>query len=89
MVLIEAQAAGLPVVASNYVPDEACVVSGQFERLELADGPRCWAEHIVRRLGRQAPDGQEAFEAVMHSSFTLGRSACALQGFYEGTLQQE
>ena len=46
IVAVEAQAAGLPSLISEGVPDEA-MVSGCAKRLEISAGASKWAETIV------------------------------------------
>jgi len=43
---IEAQASGLPVVASEVIPDEACI-SPTFHRLTLEAGAKRWADALL------------------------------------------
>ncbi|HIR43262.1 MAG TPA: glycosyltransferase family 1 protein [Candidatus Aphodovivens avicola] len=46
MVAIEAQAAGLPTICSEFVPDEA-LVSSIASKIYLSDGPTAWAIGVV------------------------------------------
>ena len=55
IVLLEAQAAGLPILVSTNVPSEFQVRSEQIERLRLDDGPEHWARHILLQLDRERP----------------------------------
>ena len=48
LVLIEAQAAGLPCIFSDAVPDEAEVIPDLTERLSLRDGARNWAKTALK-----------------------------------------
>jgi glycosyltransferase involved in cell wall biosynthesis len=82
MVLLEAQAAGLPLLVSENVPDEFAVLPQQIERLPLGDGPEHWARRILLRLDRQGARRAEALAAVSRSDFTIERSARALAEVY-------
>jgi glycosyltransferase involved in cell wall biosynthesis len=82
MVLLEAQAAGLPLVVSENVSDEFAVLPQQTERLRLGDGPEHWARRILLRLDRGRPNREEALAAVRRSCFTIERSAQALEEVY-------
>ncbi len=88
-VQLEAQAAGLPLLVSEHLPDEAGIIPGRIERLRLADGPKLWAERILRRLAEETPDRQEALEMVARSPFALEESAQALLEVYERSLPPE
>ncbi|RYD78397.1 MAG: glycosyltransferase, partial [Verrucomicrobiaceae bacterium] len=50
MVAVEAQAAGLPVIASDAVPIECSVIDGMVEFLPLAAGADYWADKVLERL---------------------------------------
>lgn len=47
LVLVEAQAAGLPCLISDRVPVEATVIPSQVKRLSLNQPASNWAEHIL------------------------------------------
>jgi glycosyltransferase involved in cell wall biosynthesis len=86
IVLLEAQAAGLPALVSQYVPRECAVIPGQVEHLRLSEGAKCWARNILRCLDREPLGRAEALAAVSDSRFTVQRSARALQDAYESSL---
>lgn len=73
LVLVEAQASGLPCVISDAIPSEAVVVGPLVRRLSLALPPRAWAEAALVPAAR-VPAG-EALAAVRRSPFdvTVGR----------------
>lgn len=67
MVLVEAQAVGLPLVVSDCVTDEV-LISNDYQRLSLSDSPQEWAEKtILLESGRnrldQEPASARAFDA--------------------------
>lgn len=74
MVLIEAQAVGLPCYASDAVPPEANLGGVRF--LPLSDGPDAWARTILeeRRFTRKIP--------CDCSAFSTGRFADAIRAAY-------
>lgn len=86
IVLLEAQAAGLPALVSEYVPQDCEVIPGHVEHLHLGDGAKAWAQSIIRRLDREPLDPAEALSAVSNSRFTVERSARALQDEYMSSL---
>lgn len=50
IVALEAQAAGLPVIASTAVPQEVDVIPNSVEHLSLTEGASRWASRIVEKL---------------------------------------
>jgi hypothetical protein len=51
---VEAQAAGLPIVASDSVPPEADMGLGLMERLSLQDGIETWLQANPERSYKRA-----------------------------------
>lgn len=45
--IIEAQASGLPIIASEAVPKEAVIIGGHAKRISLNKGEKYWAESIL------------------------------------------
>jgi glycosyltransferase involved in cell wall biosynthesis len=82
LALVEAQAAGLRCFASTAVPREAIAVPSLVTRLPLSDGPKRWADAILRIADTPAPISQaEALRAV-RCRFDIDRSAEELVEFY-------
>jgi glycosyltransferase involved in cell wall biosynthesis len=55
-VLIEAQAAGLPVVMSERVTDEAIVIPELVRKISLTESPCFWADAVLEMSERKAED---------------------------------
>jgi glycosyltransferase EpsF len=86
MAAVEAQAAGLPVLISDTVPQECVVVPELvcFQKVEA--GEAAWASDLLR-LAAQRRNISEANQKVAASAFSIDRSARALLELYsEGTL---
>lgn len=64
---VEAQAAGLPTVCSEYVPDEA-KMTGWARTVALSDGTHIWARGL---LGQIRIDRVNAMQAVRDSGFDV------------------
>lgn len=78
IVAVEAQAAGLPVVASTAVPPEAAT-SGRFERVAL--DPDAWASALTDALA-QHHDRSQAWQAVSRSGYDMREVATeVLRGY--------
>src|SRR5216683_2948593 len=86
MVAVEAQAAGLPVLASNAVPRE-CVVMPELVRFQKVEaGEAAWAADLLQ-LAAQPKNILGANRRVTASAFSINSSAGALLRLYsEGTL---
>lgn len=85
IVLLEAQAAGLPCVYSDVVPDEADLVAPLVRRLPLAQSPVEWAEAVLAARGSTRTVTQmEAARIVEESSFNIATSAANVEEFYHG-----
>jgi glycosyltransferase EpsF len=84
MVAIEAQAAGLPVLASTAVPRE-CVVSDELIRfLEVSEDPKQWVDAIEEILNEGPHDRKACNLAVAVSPFAVSNSADQLESLYRG-----
>lgn len=83
MVAVEAQAAGLPVLASDAVPRECAVVPAMVDFLPLSSGPVEWAERVFSLMQTTKPDHHAAYVAVENSPFSIRNSAKALLDIYQ------
>lgn len=82
--VVEAQAAGLPVLMSRNVPEEAVVVSELVKTMPLTAGPQAWAEAVTIILAQPHPTWQEALGRVAASSFAIEQSATNIVALYAG-----
>lgn len=83
LAIIEAQAAGLPVLMSLSVPKEAIIVKGLVEILPLAAGPSLWADVALSIIKRILPSKEKALASVACSSFSIPVSAESIRKLYE------
>ena len=82
MVAVEAQAAGLPVIASTNVPEECVVIPGMVTFLEVTGDPVPWAAEAARVAERGRRDNASCNAAVRDSPFSIEYSARALRELY-------
>ncbi len=77
--VVEAQAAGLPVLMSDTVTDEVCITDN-IKRLSIDVDPADWAKEIEK-----VPDGLRAaaFEKVRECGWDIADCANTLVEFYE------
>ena len=82
LVALEAQAAGLPVIASEGVPREVCVIPELMTWVPAAT-PDAWATAILNTLSRPRRLTPQEARAVMETShFNIARSVRALEDIY-------
>ena len=81
LVLVEAQAAGLPCVIADVVPEEADLVHGLVRRLPLEAAVTAWADAVV--AARRSDPGA-ALAAVERSPYTAQASVRGLEEVYLG-----
>lgn len=80
--VVEAQAAGLRVLMSRNVPEEAVVVSELVNILPLTIGAQAWADAVRRIFAQQHPDRHKVLERVSESSFAIERSTSKIAALY-------
>ena len=86
MAAVEAQAAGLPVIAADTVPRECVVVPELVHFLRVEDGEKQWASEVLR-FAAERRRVADANQRVAASAFSLDQSAAALLDLYSnGTL---
>jgi glycosyltransferase involved in cell wall biosynthesis len=89
MVAVEAQAAGLPVLASDRVPTE-CVVVPSLVRFRPLEAPlETWARDALDLIDGPKPPLEEANAAVASSPFSIATSASQLLQMYSRGLGRE
>jgi glycosyltransferase involved in cell wall biosynthesis len=80
---LEAQAAGLPVVAADVVPSEMDVAPGMVRRLSLSESATTWAKAaLAAAAGRLEIDQAAALAQVKSSPFNIRVSAQQLEELY-------
>ena len=84
IVVIEAQAAGLPCCVSDAVPLEA-VLTDLVERRPLADGADTWARWILSRGHTQR---QSETAKIMQAGYDISTTTAWLQNFYESIVKK-
>lgn len=84
IVLLEAQACGLPCVASTEVPAEVNITGG-VDFLPLDETAAYWAKHILR-LDREA-DRSKPYNKIKNSVFDIRSEAKKLLGYYQTIYQ--
>lgn len=82
MVAVEAQAAGLRVLASDTTPRECAIVPDMVTFAPLSEPPSQWAERALAILELVPPNRDDARAAVARSPFSVASSVEALLRVY-------
>ena len=79
---LEAQAAALPVVASDAVTRELAIVPSLFTWRSLSEPPDAWAESVIAAQHLRPASNTEALRALECSAFSVHRSLQTLESAY-------
>jgi len=82
LVLLEAQASGLPCIVSLRVPNEADVVHNLVTRLDLEDGVEVWSKTIIDALEKPRLSRADALVIMHESAMNIEHSVQALVDIY-------
>jgi glycosyltransferase EpsF len=82
LVVLEAQAAGVPCLVSDRVSREVEVIDGLVEFLPLEAGPQAWAEKAVEMADRKAPPLEERLAEIDRRGMSIAASARRLEELY-------
>ena len=80
--IVEAQAAGLPVLMSRNVPLEAIVIPELVRIVPLSDGPKAWADAVFLQLSCMQPPKKESLARVANSTFSIEKSSDNIASLY-------
>jgi glycosyltransferase involved in cell wall biosynthesis len=84
LVLWEAQAAGIPCIAADTVPEEADAGIDLLRTLSLTSPAQHWAEAVVESRSRTRPDPAVVFPQRL----TIGESARRLRSLYTAAMEK-
>jgi glycosyltransferase EpsF len=87
MVAVEAQAAGLPVLASTAVPRECVVIPELYSALALDEPIDRWATALLQIMTKPRPPLELCRRALESSPFSIANSARRLEEIYGSTQQ--
>lgn len=83
LVLLEAQAAGLPCVVSEAIQPEADLKLGLFSKLNLSDGAESWANKIIEVHGKKETDKQKILDAFDKQGYSTEKCISKLLSIYK------
>jgi glycosyltransferase involved in cell wall biosynthesis len=84
LVVVEAQAAGLPCVVSDAVPDEALAIPERVARMSLDLPASSWAEACLAAAGAPRDRNASAWRRLAGGPLDIATSAAALTDVYLG-----
>ena len=80
LVLVEAQAAGLPIVCTDVIPDEATVNTDLIHKISLSKSAKEWAEVLVAHYQQNKHyEKEKAYKEVKDSPFNLNNTIKTLE----------
>lgn len=82
IVLLEAQAAGTPVLMPNNMPQEVVVLQENVVQLPLGAGVERWGRAIEEITQRARPDPSQSLARVEASAFGMERCVAELEAIY-------
>jgi glycosyltransferase involved in cell wall biosynthesis len=82
MVAVEAQAAGLPVLASTAVPSECIVIPDLYHALPLRESLEKWADKLIAIMSKPRLPLEQCRRALESSAFSIENSARRLEDIY-------
>ncbi|HEX2295935.1 MAG TPA: glycosyltransferase [Actinomycetota bacterium] len=86
IVVLEAQAAGVPVLASEAVPPEADVIPGLVTRMPLERGEDAWASAVTELMARPRRSPKECTAAMERSPYGIETCLRDLRKVYAASL---
>jgi glycosyltransferase involved in cell wall biosynthesis len=84
IVLVEAQAAGVPCVVSNGLPTEVDMHLGLVKPVDLQAHPERWVQEILEALKTERPAWSDRYRALVAAGYDIRSVAGMLQGIYVG-----
>lgn len=82
IVVVEAQAAGVPVLISDVVPPEVDQVSELIHRLPITAGAAAWAGRVREILAKPLPTREDSLRIVRNGPFAIAKTVDRLSVAY-------
>lgn len=83
LVLLEAQASGLPCIVSEAIQPEADLELGLIARLSLADGPNVWADKIIEQASKKEKNQNKIINSLEAKGYSLTLGISKLMNIYK------
>ncbi|WP_261807956.1 glycosyltransferase [Paenibacillus sp. N3.4] len=82
MVLIEAQAAGIPCIVSDHIPAEANLKSGFFSFVSLNQDTAVWVQWLLKALVSEPMSKDQRILAIQEAGYDIRMAALELEELY-------
>lgn len=83
LVLLEAQASGVPCIVSEAIQPEADMGLGLVSTLSLADGPDAWAEKVIELAGQKEKNTNKIIDSFESKGYSLPQGVSKLMNIYK------
>ncbi len=83
LVLLEAQAAGLPCIFSDVITEEVDIVNNLVRRISLSRSASAWAKEVLAARGNSSVSKLDALQILEKSPFCIEMSVKNLKKIYE------
>ncbi len=83
LVLLEAQASGIPCIVSGAIQPEADVNIGLVTKLSLNDGPNVWADKAIELAFKKERDVNKIIKGFEKSGYSLTKGISTLKDIYK------
>jgi glycosyltransferase involved in cell wall biosynthesis len=90
LVLLEAQAAGVPSLISDTIPKEAVIVPELINRLSLKETSKVWARYILQIYSSRTHElnRENLKDTIEHSPFGIRQSVACLESLYNDCVKE-
>lgn len=82
LAILEAQAAGLPCLVSDAIPEEVIVLPSGVRRKNLRESSEAWAADIVQLWRNRDPRKGDSLSAIQQASYDINASVLRLESLY-------
>ncbi|WP_229720278.1 glycosyltransferase family 1 protein [Oceanobacillus neutriphilus] len=83
LVLLEAQASGVPCIVSEAIQPEADLHIGLFTRLSLSDHPDVWADKIIEKAGQKEQNLSKIKDGFENNGYSVNQAVHKLKKIYQ------
>jgi glycosyltransferase EpsF len=83
LVLLEAQASGVPCIVSEAIQPEADLNIGLITQLTLTDGPQVWADKIIELASHKEQDVNKIINGFERNGYSIKRGISKLMHIYQ------
>lgn len=83
LVLLEAQASGIPCIVSEAIQPEADLNIGLVTRLKLAVGPQVWADKAIELVSKKEYDANKIITGFEENGYSIKKGISKLMHIYQ------